>query len=365
MPWRALPVSYSGPGDYFLKAITGFADGSAWAVGNGPFGPGHNKVPAAQAWDGQVWNVQALPAVRLPSWALGSTATVTDIAGQHHDDVWAVGVAEFSLGPHVPSAGGGVSWHWNGVHWVYKGGYITASTAFNAFSSIWRSSGGDLWAVGSAAPNHKPPSPLVTRWNGKRWVRISVSGKYTTLTDVSGTASDDVWVVGYRWRPQSRVLGIAMHWHGDGWDLVPEVPDVGDDSPLYAVAAIASNDVWAVGRRGPWPNRPLIFHWDGTQWADVPPTTGTKALNDVAGDGPTNVWGVGVDWSTGTERSLILRWNGTKWVVGQAPDLSVLGPGYAVQEDYLNGVAVRAGRVWAAGLVSPPQGMFAPLVLAR
>src|SRR5205085_2469989 len=50
-------------------------------------------------------------------------------------------------------------------------------------------------------------------------------------------------------------------------------PNPGTDDSLYAVSALSSSDVWAVGNNydgGPVLVRTLIMHWDGTQWSVVP-----------------------------------------------------------------------------------------------
>jgi hypothetical protein len=48
---------------------------------------------------------------------------------------------------------------------------------------------------------------------------------------------------------------------GLAWRVVPS-PYIGNSSMLSAVAAISSDDVWAVGD--------LILHWDGGSWVQVP-----------------------------------------------------------------------------------------------
>ena len=57
---------------------------------------------------------------------------------------------------------------------------------------------------------------------------------------------------------------LAEHWDGSAWTRIPTAPDA-DLGELYGVAAVASDDVWAVGYT-PYSiasRRPLIQHWDG------------------------------------------------------------------------------------------------------
>jgi hypothetical protein len=45
-----------------------------------------------------------------------------------------------------------------------------------------------------------------------------------------------------------------------------------DHDILFAVDAIASNDVWAVGRSRPggYDDKTLTMHWDGSNWKYLP-----------------------------------------------------------------------------------------------
>jgi hypothetical protein len=320
------------------------------AVGLGVFVAGGPGVAAALQWDGGAWHRSPLPAVPVPAWASSAEAVPEDLVVVAASDVWAVGGAVYYDSSFHAMAAGGVSWHWNGSAWTYRGGYVTTPSSRHMFKAIWHSPGGDLWAVGgsASASSHTAPLPLVVSWNGKRWVRTSAPGKYVSLVDISGTANDDFWVVGVRQRPGSYVQAVAMHWNGYGWDLVPEIPDLGEESSLSGVAAIAANDVWAVGRRKTSPWEPICFHWDGSQWSLVPlPNTGTGMLWDVDGDARTNVWAVGASGTPSHWRSLILRWTGSKWTRQPASDPSNLLPGSTY--NYLWSVSVRGARVWSTG----------------
>src|SRR5947208_2708107 len=65
-----------------------------------------------------------------------------------------------------------------------------------------------------------------------------------------------------------------------GWSLDP-TPNRSGNNSLVPVAAISSNDVWAVGYYTLTDRyQTLIEHWDGTQWSIVPsPNPG--ALNSL------------------------------------------------------------------------------------
>ena len=67
-------------------------------------------------------------------------------------------------------------------------------------------------------------------------------------------------------------------------------------------------------------------------------------LNAVTATSAGNAWAVG-DFFTGTAgKTLILRWNGTKWAQTASPN-----PAGLVTEMILEGVAASASNAWAGG----------------
>src|SRR6266851_2911994 len=114
---------------------------------------------------------------------------------------------------------------------------------------------------------------------------------------------------------------------------------------LNGLAAVSARDVWAVGSAAT--GEPLIEHWNGRTWAQVPgdsPRHATESLlTSVAATGSSTAWAVGY-YNTGkTIKTLIERWNGRRWVQAASPS-----PGGS--DARLNGVAV-AGKssAWAVG----------------
>src|SRR5207248_7564803 len=119
------------------------------------------------------------------------------------------------------------------------------------------------------------------------------------LQGVAAVSSKNVWAVGFYmssnggWRQP-----LIEHWNGTAWSIVP-IPNPSSDSRLYGVAAVSSNDIWAVGYY--WDDdhisiHTLVEHWDGTAWSIVPspnPVSGDYSqLHGVAASG-TDVWAVG------------------------------------------------------------------------
>jgi hypothetical protein len=161
---------------------------------------------------------------------------------------------------------------------------------------------------------------------------------------VAAVAPDDVWAVG--------VGPMIEHWDGVRWRLVPNPPG---PSVLTGVDAVAPNDVWAVG------DSPSIEHWDGMRWRLVPSPSDVPhfapgadvILNALAAVSARDVWAVGNYDASGCCEAgsgpLIERWDGVRWRVVASPNLP-----YPISADIaginLFGVAAVSARdVWAVG----------------
>jgi hypothetical protein len=86
---------------------------------------------------------------------------------------------------------------------------------------------------------------------------------------------------GYRYSP------LTYHWDGASWSRVNNAGGI--DEYLHAVAAIAPNDVWAVGDNG------QTQHWNGANWSRIAapyPGLGGR-LNGVAAASASDVWAAG------------------------------------------------------------------------
>lgn len=91
----------------------------------------------------------------------------------------------------------------------------------------------------------------------------------------------------------------------------------------------------------------LILRWNGTKWVQTPSPNPSGPVIEMILDGAaatsvSNAWAVG-DYSTGTiQQTIILRWNGTAWNLVPNPS-----PG---QQPSLSGVAATsASDAWAVG----------------
>jgi hypothetical protein len=323
-----------------LHSISALAENDVWAVGVSYNTERTLSSSLIEHWNGSRWSVVPSP---NPSSTLNILYGVAAVAP---NDVWAVGYA-------ATASSGAVIVHWNGSVW---------SVVPNPPSSIFMSnlpalaviSPNDIWAVGSGRIGDEDAT-LTLHWNGAAWSFVS-SPNVTpevdnTLSGVAAVAANDVWAVGTQ-QPTSLTdpHTLILHWNGAAWSIVPSPNDGGNnvDNHLLAAAAVASNDVWAVGFSG---FGTLAEHWDGTSWSVVqtPGIRGAEPLflPSVIALSSNNVWAVGEFFQTriSLSRTLTEQWNGTSWVVVQSPN-------FGSDHNELFGVeATSGGTLWAVGTV--------------
>jgi hypothetical protein len=240
---------------------------------------------------------------------------------------------------------------------------VPSVNGLNAMSAI---SPSDAWAVGgtfAGAPG--PAASLIERWDGTTWRLVDNPGP-GNLYGVTAVSANDAWAVGRQggnYDPQSQqyvYTTLIMHWNGTQWSVVPSPSPNPMGSYLNSVAAIAANDVWAVGYTQSPPTagaEALIEHWDGASWrvvtSPIPASATGSAYTSVTRiPGTQQLWAVG---STrfgpiaGTDADyfqvLIERWDGSAWHSVAGPLL----PSGAFSGNLNGVVALSATDAWAVG----------------
>ncbi len=161
------------------------------------------------------------------------------------------------------------------------------------------------------------------------------------LRGLAAVAANDVWAVGnYQ---SGGYQPLVEHWNGAAWSLVAFPTPAPGTSWLNAVAAVAADDVWAVGSST---GGTLIAHWDGVSWALVPapnPEGGLGSLAALTVLAADDIWAVGTYPSAGYLTSLVMHWDGTQWTI-------VPSPNRPADDNPLLGVAaVAPNDIWAVG----------------
>jgi hypothetical protein len=356
---RKWTIEYAPPnmyGFFMLDSIAAEATG-VWAIGDAS-GP----AMIARGGGGQPWGYSSYPP-NLVNMRLDSVTSLKP------DDIWAVGYD--SMWDYYLTYAA----HYDGTSWT-RVPTPDPHDGVNYLFGVAGYSSSDVWAVGTSATNLPNPIPyfppprgpfeaLAIHWDGSAWSRVAcpAHGQEACLQGVATTGADEAWSVGV-WVEGSPPLteALLMHWERGEWQQVKSPTFETSQAPLWGVAGLAPEDVWAVGEGG-YPNgRALTMHWDGVEWSLIPtpPTPERSWLRGVACAGPSDAWAVGTQFVNSEQQLLILHWDGQGWSAAQAP--SPTNGGRA----WLTGVTVAGdGIVWACGYYSDPNNAYhMPLVLS-
>jgi hypothetical protein len=305
--------------------------------------------------------VPAAPAAAQASWAVVASPNPSTVASALQDVVvvpsttvaWAVGYRYDSAAAAyrtltMRNAGSG----WSVVSSPNQG------TGYNQLKKVDATATNNVWALGSGGSGN-----LVERYDGTAW-RV-MSAPSVGVRDLDVLSANEVWAVG-----NSGSNTAVARWRDGSWQVIPSLTAAANHLMVFeAVAALASNDVWAVGwdRDYSVSSRPvssLVAHYNGSTWTRVPsPNPRTRnTLYAVHALSATNVWAVGVaqNVSSGIEDdSLMMRWNGTTWTRVTTPEAE---PGSG--DKLLAVAAVSASSIWGIGYYnSPTSGLIEPLLL--
>jgi hypothetical protein len=267
------------------------------------------------------------------------------------DDIWAVG---YHKNNGVDPGYRTLVVHWNGMQWEGVPS-PNPGAANHMLESIDAAAANDVWAVGfSDDGDENARQPMALHWDGVEWTEVSTPRphRYSGISGVAVVATDDVWAVGYQGKWGIDFEGeqpMAMHWDGVEWSVFPTPTFAGRYiNHLRSVAALASDDVWAVGETG-WPNPflTLVFHYDGSSWTQVDsPSPGSRqsTLEGVVALAPDDVWAVGFKYVERFGRqTLVEHWDGLRWTVIPSPNHQ---HGWSYM---LNVAAAAPDDIWAAG----------------
>ncbi len=169
---------------------------------------------------------------------------------------------------------------------------------------------------------------MTEHWNGSAWSIVAspnIGSVDNELFGVVSIAPNDAWAVGEE-ASGSDYHTLTEHWNGSTWSVVPSPdPDssAGYNPELTGVAALANNDVWAVGYYEGSQNSnkdyiTLIEHWNGAQWAivDSPnPGSASNLLQAVGGNASSGLCAVGSggDTNASSTFAITLQLMGGSW----------------------------------------------------
>jgi hypothetical protein len=284
-----------------LNGVDGHANTNVWAVGQVGSGT------LIERWNGSSWTV--VPSPNPPGTSSAVFRAVKTLAG---NNAWAVGHAQLSSGtfPHQT-----LITRWDGTRW----GVVPSPSPDpiqNLLLAVDGVAANDVWAIGGIGHDGYeglPVAGLVLRWNGTSWTRAAIPDADATfstieLRDVVAVASNDVWVVGRAFHRQLfRTVPYVLHWNGQSWQhgTIPNPPDGRFDS----VTALSPTKVYAFGNQPS--GQTLVARWNGSTWSreTTPSRSGYNGLTDASATGTGTVWAVGLTYLDGVVGTLAIRTN--------------------------------------------------------
>jgi hypothetical protein len=128
------------------------------------------------------------------------------------------------------------------------------------------------------------------------------------LKGISADAANDVWVVGGN---------TVLHFDGTAWTHAPSPTKIS----LNSVTVLSPVSAWGAGvGPGLYFPRATIEHWNGTAWSAVaspnPASRGNSFLEGIAAVAANDVWAVGGGTGVG---GVTEHWDGTSWTILATP----------------------------------------------
>lgn len=312
--WSIVSSPNNGPNSNTFYGVSADAANDVWAVGDYINGGGTQTL--VEQWNGSAWSI-------VPSQNPGATAdALFGVAALAPNNIWAVGDytdSNYKTQPLIEQ--------WNGTTWNVMSGPTPLSYP-SLLNAVAATSPTDIWAVGTYYGN-KAQKTLIEHWDGSTWSMVpspNAGSSTNALNGVAAVSTNDVWAVGYRYNKVGNSFTLTEHWNGKSWKMAAGPHADSFSSDLLGVTAIATDNVWAVGSfSSGFPNRQtLTEQWDGSSWNYVSspnPSGAVKSvLNGVAAVSSNDVWAVGNAETNGVVQTLVEQWDGSSWNIVPSPN---------------------------------------------
>lgn len=361
---------------------------------------GAGKAAAAASLTGNGWRV-------VPSYSFGSLENnLAGVSAASLNDAWVVG----AYYPSSSTVLATLAHHFDGTRWTAFP-LPNVGVQENVLYAVTMPAAGKAWAVGYFVSGKFVQQTLIEHFDGNVWSVVpspSPGALQNILFGVAAVTDSDVWAVGAEQDANGLWHTLTEHWNGSAWSVVNAVDAGSSGNHLYAVKALATDDIYAVGQQAgaAFPNQALVEHWNGKTWSVVSspsdasasalplgvtatsstlsfvgeqetdtapytthvaagspgaetiqstPNAGT-AENDLfaattAADGST--WAVGWDINTtsGNHDPLILQGVNGVWSLVSSPTI-----GKGSDTGFAAITAIPGGGMWAVGVTAPAKG---------
>jgi hypothetical protein len=284
--WSLIDLPEVPEQDVSLADIAALSPADVWVVGTSLDKRGNTRQPYVAHWNGRVWAAATVPTV--PSFK-SADVRLHGIAATASNDVWAVG--EYGDGTSQTNP---FIVHWNGVQWQVQqpANLNEVKSKVIALYDVTVISSHDAWAVGNYTDSNGDKSVLTARWDGTDWKLkpLPALGSYRTPLSIAAISTENIWAVGSR--------GAIMHWDGGEWQSIANPYSDNIRVQLRSIKALTKEDIWVVGSYES--DEAVALHWDGNKWSDVPTlsTTPGYKLSSVESGSNNEIWAVGVTATT-------------------------------------------------------------------
>jgi hypothetical protein len=222
---------------------------------------GSGKEAAVVSLGGGGWSI-------VPSYNFGSLDNIlAGVSAASATDAWAVG----AYYPSSSSVLATLAEHFDGTRWTaYPLPNVGAQENVLLAVSM-PSTGMTAWAVGYYVSGKFQQQTLIEHFNGSSWSVVpspSPGALQNILFSVAAITDADVWAVGGEQDSSGVWHTLTEHWNGSDWSVVDAIDAGANGNQFYAVTAISSDNVYAVGQRAGavFPNQALIEQWNGESW---------------------------------------------------------------------------------------------------
>jgi hypothetical protein len=316
---------------------------------------GAGNRAASVSLTGTGWSVQ-------PSYNFGSRDNVlAGVSAASASDAWAVG-AYYPASSNVLAT---LGQHFDGTRWT---SYPLPNVGVqeNVLLAVSMPSPGSAWAVGYFVNGKFQQQTLIEHFDGSVWSVIpspNPGALQNILYGVAAISNSDVWAVGGKQDSAGIWHTLTEHWDGSVWSVVKSMDAGSSGNQLYAVTALATNNVYTVGQQSGagFPSAALIEHWNGSVWSVV-----SSPSDPFASALPLGVTAAGSTLTVVGQQETDNAPYTTYVATGTPSKLSIAStPDSGNGENDLFGVAVGAdGTIWAAGWdIDVTTGNHDPLVL--
>lgn len=333
-----------------LQDVTAASAQDVWAAG--AWWDKSDVHPLVEHWDGAAWKTADLP-------ALGQDTYLSAVDAVGATDVWAVGSTLTTAGQTSPASPSVL--HYDGASWRAVPTPVFPAGTANDLDGLDMRTATDGWAVGSTTTGPLT-QPLILRWQGAEWT-ASVAPKSglpsVGLVAVAAVAADDVWAVGTQANSGGAVTGVVLHFDGVSWSPAKVPMPVG--TTLNAVTVAGPGDVWVAGTTCATTCTSAVWHLTATAGWQPVPTTGGTAIDALVAFAPGNVWTLGYQQLPNSLKGdHVEHWDG-KQFTAEDTGLPPL-PSVVINQGELGGATPvfaatgdpASGQLWSVGWSDPP-----------